>query len=32
MVRGVMGAGIAAAGFAAVNWGTMSKIAASWVI
>ena len=27
-----MGAGIAAAGFAAVNWQTMSKIAASWVI
>ena len=27
-----MGAGIAAAGFAAVNWPTMSKIAASWVI
>jgi PiT family inorganic phosphate transporter len=27
-----MGAGIAAAGFSAVNWGTMSKIAASWVI
>jgi len=32
VVGGVMGAGIAAAGFAAVNWGTMSKIAASWVI
>lgn len=27
-----MGAGIAAAGFAAVNWPTMGKIAASWVI
>lgn len=27
-----MGAGIAAAGFAAVNWPTMYKIAASWVI
>lgn len=27
-----MGAGIAAAGFAAVNWSTMGKIAASWVI
>jgi len=27
-----MGAGIAAAGFAAVNWATMSKIAASWFI
>ena len=32
IVGGVMGAGIAATGFAAVNWGTMSKIAASWVI
>lgn len=32
VVGGVMGAGIAAAGFAAVNWGTMSKIAASWFI
>ncbi|MEM9579813.1 MAG: inorganic phosphate transporter [Pseudomonadota bacterium] len=32
VVGGVMGAGIAAAGFAAVSWGTMSKIAASWVI
>lgn len=32
IVGGVMGAGIAAAGFAAVNWSTMSKIAASWVI
>jgi len=32
VVGGVMGAGIAAAGFAAVDWGTMSKIAASWVI
>jgi inorganic phosphate transporter, PiT family len=27
-----MGAGIAAAGFSVVNWGTMSAIAASWVI
>jgi PiT family inorganic phosphate transporter len=27
-----MGAGIAAAGLSAVNWGTMTKIAASWVI
>ena len=27
-----MGAGIGAAGFTIVNWGTMSKIAASWVI
>ncbi|MBT4872333.1 MAG: inorganic phosphate transporter, partial [Marinovum sp.] len=32
VVGGVMGAGIAAAGFGAVNWATMSKIAASWVI
>ncbi len=32
IVGGVMGAGIAAAGFAAVNWATMGKIAASWVI
>lgn len=32
IVGGVMGAGIAATGFGAVNWGTMSKIAASWVI
>jgi PiT family inorganic phosphate transporter len=32
VVGGVMGAGIAATGFAAVNWPTMSKIAASWVI
>ncbi len=32
IVGGVMGAGIAAAGFAAVNWGTMGRIAASWVI
>lgn len=32
VVGGVMGAGIAAAGFAAVNWTTMSAIAASWVI
>jgi PiT family inorganic phosphate transporter len=32
IVGGVMGAGIAAAGFSIVNWGTMSKIAASWVI
>ncbi|UXX84125.1 inorganic phosphate transporter [Roseovarius pelagicus] len=32
VVGGVMGAGIAAAGFAAVNWSTMSAIAASWVI
>lgn len=32
VVGGVMGAGIAAAGMAAVNWPTMAKIAASWVI
>jgi PiT family inorganic phosphate transporter len=32
VVGGVMGAGIAAVGFAAVNWFTMGKIAASWVI
>ncbi|WP_069299847.1 inorganic phosphate transporter [Neptunicoccus sediminis] len=32
VVGGVMGAGIAAAGFAAVNWSMMSQIAASWVI
>jgi len=32
IVGGVMGSGIVAAGFGAVNWITMSKIAASWVI
>jgi PiT family inorganic phosphate transporter len=32
VVGGVMGSGIAAAGFAAVNWPTMGAIAASWVI
>ena len=32
VVGGVMGAGVAAAGFSAVNWGTMVKIAASWFI
>jgi inorganic phosphate transporter, PiT family len=32
VVGGVMGAGIAAAGFSAVNWPTMSAIAASWII
>ena len=32
IVGGVMGAGIAAAGFSIVDWGTMTKIAASWVI
>ncbi|HEY9163094.1 MAG TPA: inorganic phosphate transporter [Magnetovibrio sp.] len=32
IVGGVMGAGIAATGFEAVNWSTMGAIAASWVI
>ncbi|MEX3008768.1 inorganic phosphate transporter [Hoeflea sp. TYP-13] len=32
VVGGVMGAGIAAAGLATVNWPTMASIAASWVI
>lgn len=32
IVGGVMGAGIAAAGFSAVNWPMMGTIAASWVI
>lgn len=32
IVGGVMGAGIAAAGFDIVNWDTMAKIASSWVI
>ncbi len=32
VVGGVVGAGIAAAGLAAVNWSMMAKIAASWVI
>lgn len=32
IVGGVMGAGIAAAGFMAVNWPVMGAIAASWVI
>ena len=32
IVGGVMGAGIMAAGFGAVNWPTMGQIAASWVI
>lgn len=32
VVGGVMGAGIAAAGFGAVNWPTMGGIAASWVV
>lgn len=32
IVGGVLGGGIAAAGVGLVNWTTMSKIAASWVI
>jgi inorganic phosphate transporter, PiT family len=32
IVGGVMGGGIAAAGFDIVNWVTMGKIAASWII
>ena len=32
VVGGVMGAGIAAAGLSAVDWSSMSMIAASWVI
>lgn len=32
IVGGVLGSGIAAAGLGLVNWATMSKIAASWVI
>jgi PiT family inorganic phosphate transporter len=32
VVGGVMGAGITAAGFTAVNWGVMAGIAASWVV
>ncbi len=32
IVGGVMGAGIAAAGWDIVNWNSMAKIAASWVI
>ena len=32
IVGGVAGAGIAAAGFMAVDWGEMARIAASWVI
>ncbi len=32
IVGGVMGAGIAAGGFAIVSWTTIGKIAASWVI
>jgi len=32
VVGGVMGSGVAAAGFALVNWPTLGAIAASWVI
>lgn len=32
IVGGVMGSGIAAAGFNIVDWGTMGKIVSSWVI
>ena len=32
IVGGVLGAGVAAAGMAAINWSMMSAIAASWVI
>ncbi len=32
IVGGVLGAGIAAAGWEIANWGTMGRIAASWVI
>ncbi len=32
IVGGVLGAGIAAGGFEIANWGTMGKIAASWII
>ncbi|EKF20964.1 inorganic phosphate transporter [Nitratireductor pacificus] len=32
VVGGVVGAGIAAAGFASVDWPTMMQIAASWVV
>lgn len=32
IVGGVMGAGIAAAGFSIVSWGTVGQIIASWVI
>lgn len=32
IVGGVLGAGAMAAGFGAVQWGTMGQIAASWVI
>jgi PiT family inorganic phosphate transporter len=32
IVGGIMGAGIASSGLAIVEWGTMAKIAASWII
>jgi len=32
IVGGVMGAGIAAAGLSIVSWGTVGKIASSWII
>ncbi|KZM48309.1 inorganic phosphate transporter [Labrenzia sp. OB1] len=32
IIGGVLGAGIAVSGFSAINWTTMSAIAASWVI
>ena len=32
IVGGVLGAGVAAGGLAAVSWGTMGKIVASWII
>lgn len=32
IVGGVMGSGIAAAGFAIVSWDTVGKIVASWVV
>ncbi|MBV7409070.1 inorganic phosphate transporter [Maritimibacter sp. DP1N21-5] len=32
VVGGVMGAGIAAAGFSAVNWPSMGSIALSWIV
>ncbi|POF27714.1 inorganic phosphate transporter [Roseibium marinum] len=32
IIGGILGAGIAVSGFSAINWTTMSAIAASWVI
>ncbi len=32
IVGGVVGAGVVAAGFSIVSWGTMAKITASWII